>query len=128
MGNKHSSKAHHSGGSSAQQAMQHSPVPEDVVPYDGGPTYEYRVVEVKAKMNINVSFGFTAGKTVASTDVQSFYNTLQQQYGEYYRLKTFFQVPMSTKMSGFTGMSASMPFQGWCFILCNHNSKQFLAH
>ena len=92
-----------------QQGTNHGPIPEDQVPYNG-PTHEYRVLQVDSKLKATMSFGFTAGQQVATSDISSYYGTLQQQYAEYYKMNTFFQVPMAVSQSGFT--SAHVPFQG----------------
>ena len=106
-----------SGGTAApvmQGGTNHGELPEDTVPY-AGPVQEYRVAIVNTKLKAAMSFGFSAGKQVTFSDVQEYYATLQQQYAEYYRMMTFFRIPMAQQSSGFT--SAIIPFQGRKLIL-----------
>lgn len=96
------------GASSSHQGVpgqNHSALPADPIPYNG-PAIEYRIVAVFSKLKGHSGFG----SQVATSDVQSYYGTLAQQYGEYFKLNTFFQVPLGCQQRGFT--SVTIPFQG----------------
>ena len=90
-----------------QTGTNHGPIPEDMIPYTG-PAHEFRVTIINTKLK--AAFGISAGKQVTFSDVQEYYSTLQQQYGEYFRLVTFFRVPAAQQSSGFA--SFVIPFHG----------------
>ena len=93
----------------AAEPGKHYIIPSDSVPYNG-PTFEHRVVELYSTVKSAMLSKYRAGSKSASSDIQSFYPTLQQLYEENYRMLTFFQVPLARNKAGFHRMN--YPFRG----------------
>jgi len=109
MGNNQSHGGVVSGGVPEMQGgTNHSVLPVDNPPYPG-PAHEYRIVAINAKLKMKMGFAAKMGDIMVSSDLSTYYETLQQQYAEYYKLFTFFQVPLQ-KSQNFT--SAHVPFHG----------------
>ena len=102
------------GASSSQPATvgntaekRYGALPEDPTPFPGQ-HWEFRILAIFAKIKGRMGFG--SGAQIASSNLEEYYGQLQQQYGEYYKLATFFKIPLSQSQSGFT--SVQVPFQG----------------
>lgn len=56
-----------------------------------------------------VTFGFSAGRPMVTTNIDSYYPMLMQYYQQGYLLHTFYRVPFVAQMSGFG--SVVMPYE-----------------
>ncbi|EDO49209.1 predicted protein [Nematostella vectensis] len=54
-----------------------------------------------------VSFGFSAGRPMVSSNIDSYYPTLAQFYQQGYIMNTFYNLPMAVQQSGFAKMTAN---------------------
>ncbi|XP_032222596.1 uncharacterized protein LOC5521606 [Nematostella vectensis] len=81
-------------------------LPVDNVPYRG-PSIVYLLCKVPVQMASNVSFGFSAGRPMVSSNIDSYYPTLAQFYQQGYIMNTFYNLPMAVQQSGFAKMTAN---------------------
>mgnify|MGYP002804050241 FL=1 len=89
-------------------AGAHSPLPEDVEPYQGSPL-ECLLITVPVKMSSHFVSGTTAGKTAVTSNVDAYYPTLASYLQQGYNLNTFYRVPGSSSLAGFG--AAQVPFE-----------------
>mgnify|MGYP002803954124 FL=1 len=103
------SKSTPAAGTSASKATgAHSPLPEDVEPYQGSP-FECLLITVPVKMSSHFVSGATAGKTAVTSNVDTYYPTLASYLQQGYSLNTFYRVPGSSSLAGFG--AAQVPFE-----------------
>ena len=86
----------------------HTPLPEDVEPYQGSPL-ECLLVTVPVHMSSHFVSGFSAGKTAVTSNVDNYYPTIAGYLQQGYTLNTFYRVPGSSSMAGFG--AAQVPFE-----------------
>ena len=89
----------------------HGPLPVDQIPYPG-PSREYCLVNVNVQLKTNISFNFSAGRNVVTSDVDTYYSILSQRYQEGFSLHSFIKIPGQASMSGVFNPSVLVPFQG----------------
>lgn len=118
MGNAHPAGGVLAGGAAEsvlQAGTNHSVLPVDNPPYPG-PQHEFRIVAIKSQLQVKSTMGLSAGKQLTKTDLQNYYGSLGNQYTEFYRMATFFQVPLAQSQRGFT--KVKIPYQGKHFGTC----------
>ena len=101
--------------STLQAGTNYSVLPVDNPRYPG-PQHEFRIVAINSQLQGKFTMGLNAGEQLTKTDLQNYYGSLGNQYTEFYRMATFFQVPLAQSQSGFT--KAVIPYQGKYFGTC----------
>jgi hypothetical protein len=86
----------------------HSPLPEDVQPYQGSPL-ECLLVSIPVQMKSHLVSGLSAGRTAMTSNVDAYYPTIAGYLQQGYNLNTFYRVPGSSSVSGFG--NAQIPFE-----------------
>ena len=80
--------------STLQAGTNHSVLPVDNPPFRG-PQHELRIVAIKSQLQGKFTMGLSAGEQLTKTDFQNYYVSFGNQYTEFYRMETFFQVPLA---------------------------------
>ena len=96
------------GKGTSKSTVKHSPLPEDVEPYQGSPL-ECLLITVKVNMSTHFVSGTTAGKTEVTSNVDTYYPALASYLEQGYSLNTFYQVPGSFSSGGFG--ATQVPFE-----------------
>lgn len=86
----------------------HTPLPEDVQPYQGSPL-ECLLVTIPVNMSSHFVSGVSAGRTAVTSNVDAYYPTIAGYLQQGYSLNTFYRVPGSSSMAGFG--QAQIPFE-----------------
>ncbi|CAL1542910.1 unnamed protein product [Lymnaea stagnalis] len=84
-------------------------------PYTG-PQAQYQFVNVEVRMAVYGAFNFLSNQMLTS-NVDTYYPLLAQQYEQGFRLLTFYHIPMQARREGAFSMGVLMPFQG---IFCKY--------
>ena len=114
-------KAAKMGGCSSQEVQTvHSQLPVDQVPYQG-PALQYAFVNVNTQMKSHLTFGFSKGENVVTSNVDEYYPYLAQNYNEGFKLIQFLKIPFNQSKDGVFSMSFNVPYQG---IYCRKNAGQ----
>ncbi len=86
----------------------HTPLPEDVQPYQGSPL-DCLLVTIPVQMSSHFVSGVSAGNTAVTSNVDTYYPTIAGYLQQGYTLNTFYRVPGSSSMAGFG--QAKVPFE-----------------
>ncbi len=103
------------GASSSKQGtvikVNHTPLPVDQAPYSG-PICQYSFLNINVEMQGHMSFNFSPGQQVITSNVDAYYPSLAQSYNDGFKVAAFFKIPGSQQRTGgLFSMAVQIPYQ-----------------
>lgn len=93
-----------------RQQMNLAAIPNDPIPYQG-PALQYSFLNVSVQMKARMSFGFSRGETVVTSNVDEYYPHIAQNYSQGFKIVQFVKIPLTQTQGGMFSMSAMVPYQ-----------------